>query len=157
MAYGVNMKRFTVKTGGHLVLRRGSRVLLLRRKNTGWSDGMYALVAGHLDEGETLREAMAREAYEEAGIRIGIRDLRVVHVMHKTDGLGKGGDYVVLFFEARRWSGTVRNMEPKKCGDIGWFDLGKLPRNTTPLVRQALDMIRKRRIYSEYGFDKTMG
>ncbi|MCL5427848.1 MAG: NUDIX domain-containing protein [Candidatus Marsarchaeota archaeon] len=146
------MEKFTVKTGGHLVLRKGARVLLLRRANTGWDDGKFALVAGHLEEGETLRESMVREAREEIGIRLRPDSLRVVHVMHKTGRMHMGEDYVVLFFEARRWSGRVRNMEPDKCSGIGWFSIRRLPKNTSPLERQALGSIRKGVIYSEYGF-----
>ncbi|MCL5008281.1 MAG: NUDIX domain-containing protein [Candidatus Marsarchaeota archaeon] len=146
------MKRFTVKAGSWLVLRKGGNVLMIKRKNTGWHDGDYALVSGHLEPGETLREAMAREAKEEVGISISIKDLKPVHVMQKTDGIGKGGDYVVVFFEAHRWKGIPRNMEPDRCSDVVWFDLKKLPENTVPLARHALKMIDDGKPYSEFGF-----
>jgi len=37
------------------------KVLLLRRYNTGFKDGMYSLVAGHVDEGENFTQALIRE------------------------------------------------------------------------------------------------
>ncbi len=146
------MKRFSVKTGSWLILRKGRRILMTKRKGTGWNDGNYAVVSGHLEPGETLREAAVREAREEVGIFIAVKNLKAVHVLHKTDGIGKEGDYVVVFFEARKWDGKPRNMEPDKCSGIKWFDLGRLPRNTAPLLRHALKKIKDKQLYSEFGF-----
>lgn len=41
-------ERFKVVPAVYLVLRRGEGVLLLRRANTGYQDGKYSLIAGHL-------------------------------------------------------------------------------------------------------------
>jgi NAD+ diphosphatase len=36
-----------------------------------WPDGMYSLLAGFVEPGETIEAAVRREVYEEAGIRVG--------------------------------------------------------------------------------------
>jgi 8-oxo-dGTP diphosphatase len=54
----------------YLILRRDSQVLLLKRANTGYQDGKYSLIAGHLEGDELATEATAREAKEEAGISV---------------------------------------------------------------------------------------
>lgn len=37
----------------------------------GWPEGMYSLLAGFVEPGETLEAAVRREVFEEAGIRVG--------------------------------------------------------------------------------------
>jgi NAD+ diphosphatase len=44
----------------------GDRVLLGRQ--SGWPEGMYSLLAGFMEPGETVEEAVRREVLEEAGI-----------------------------------------------------------------------------------------
>jgi hypothetical protein len=43
-------------------------------------------------------------------------------------------------------------MEPHKCDDLRWFELNKLPENIIPYVKQAIDNIRNKKFYSEYGW-----
>lgn len=47
----------------------GDSVLLGRQP--GWDEGMYSLLAGFVEPGETIEEAVRREVHEESGIRVG--------------------------------------------------------------------------------------
>lgn len=40
-------------------------------RQTGWPEGMYSALAGFIDQGETIEEAVRREVSEETGVRIG--------------------------------------------------------------------------------------
>ncbi|AKS47357.1 NAD+ diphosphatase [Octadecabacter temperatus] len=40
-------------------------------RSPGWPEGMYSLLAGFVEPGETMEAAVRREVFEEAGIRIG--------------------------------------------------------------------------------------
>ena len=51
-----------------LVIDRQGRALLGRQPV--WTPGMYSCLAGFVEPGETLEEAVAREVWEEAGIRV---------------------------------------------------------------------------------------
>ncbi|MBI4020684.1 MAG: NUDIX domain-containing protein [Candidatus Aenigmarchaeota archaeon] len=143
------MAHVLVTPAAHLVLTRGDLILLLRRFNTGWGDGNYSLVAGHLNGQETLRDAMAREAEEEAGLRLRPDDLDIVHVMHR---LNNGNERIDFFLSPRQWHGEPTNKEPHKCDDMRWFPMPELPANVVPYVRHALDCIRRNVTYSEFGW-----
>ena len=45
----------------HLYLVQDNTVLLMRRCNTGYQDGRYGLVAGHVEPGEDFIDAIIRE------------------------------------------------------------------------------------------------
>lgn len=139
----------------YLVLIKNGSILLLRRHNTGYQDGNYSLIAGHLDGNEPLTTAMTREAQEEAGIDIDPKDLTLVHTMHMRSELRGSTDdeRINIYFAAKAYNGEPRNTEPHKCDDLRWFDLNSLPQNIIPHVRVALEHIRNNRSYSEFGWD----
>ena len=60
--------RHTIIPAVYLILERDNKILMLRRFNTGYCDGQYSLVAGHVDAGESVTTTMIREAREEANI-----------------------------------------------------------------------------------------
>ena len=76
-------ERFRAIVAVHLFLLHGDAILLLRRFDTGYEDGNYSVIAGHLDGGEEVIAAAVREAWEEAGIRVAPADVAVVGVMHR--------------------------------------------------------------------------
>lgn len=132
----------------HIFLHRGDQILMLRRYNTGYEDGNYSVVAGHLDGGETIKRAAIREAKEEVGIEIQSEDLRIVGVMHRRSN----DERVDFFLATHKWSGEPRNQEPGKCDQIAWFSVDQIPRNTIPYVRRALENYRNGIWFDEYGW-----
>lgn len=132
----------------YLILVTDGKILLSRRFQTGYGDGKYSLPAGHVEEGETLREAASREIREEIGLSIKSADFKLVHVMHR-----KEDDIRVdYFFTAGKYRGTPVNREPDKCDDLGWFPLNNLPQNTIPYIRKALENYQKNIFYEEFGW-----
>ena len=130
---------FLAPVAVHLLLVKDDRILLLRRYNTGYEDGNYSVVAGHIDGGEDLKTAIIREAREEAGIAVSRPNLEVVGVIHF-----KGNtEYVHFFLKASTWSGEITNMEPEKCDELKWFGIRDLPDSTIPYVRRGIDNYRE--------------
>lgn len=128
-------ERFQLLATIHLLLIREGKILLLRRFNTGYEDGNYSVIAGHLDGNEEIKAAMIREAYEEAGIKLREQDLEVVGVMHRR----ASNERIDFFLTATAWSGEITNNEPDKCDQLDWFDINRLPQNVIPYVRKAID------------------
>ena len=135
----------------YLILLDGERVLLLRRANTGFEDGNYSLIAGHVEVGESAGAAMIREAREEVGITLALADLEFAHTQHRRSAAGRA--YFDLYFIARRWVGEPSNVEPSKCDDMRWFALTDLPNNLTSFVRLVLaEHLPHGSAYSEWGW-----
>jgi len=112
----------------HLILRRDGRIVMLRRANTGYGDGLLHLPSGHLERDESVIDGVIREAKEEIGVVVEPSALLCVHVMHRGDPAGN--DRVGFFFEADRWEGEPRNQEPEKCSELVWVDPVALPEDT---------------------------
>ena len=140
-------KRFTSRVAVYLVLTKDDQVLLTLRQNTGFADGLYGLASGHVEENETIKHAMIREAEEEIGIHIKPDDLKLAHIMqHKSQS-----HYIDFYFHCYSFQGEPLNCEPEKCGDVRFFPKDKLPENLIVNVRQALQLINIGSNYSEYG------
>ena len=132
----------------HMFFFRDQEILLLRRFNTGYEDGKYSLVAGHLDAGESVTQAAIREAAEEAGVTLKPDDIQVVHIMNRKSEDGR----VDFFVRVKSWIGEITNQEPDKCDDLAWFPLTALPDNMIPYVRAALERCQQGLNYSEFGW-----
>lgn len=140
--------RFKLVSAVHLFLMKNDKILLLRRFNTGYEDGKYSIIAGHLDGGEEIKRAMIREAKEEVGINIKIEDLTVVHVMHRLSS----DERVDFFLQCSKWSGDIRNMETNKCDELKWFPINNLPENVIPYVKKAISNYRDNIWFDSFGW-----
>ena len=145
-------ERFRPYAAVYLVLEKDGKILMAKRKNTGYQDGNYSLVSGHLDGGESATEALIREVQEEAGIRLKENDLKVVYVLHR---LGDR-EYIDIYMKTDHWEGEIKNMEPEKCEELKWFPKDNLPENTVPEVRVVLEDIEKGLFYGEQGFKNKL-
>ncbi|MCM3811906.1 methyltransferase domain-containing protein [Streptomyces sp. DR7-3] len=126
----------------HLILRRGGDVLLARRANTGYADGLLHAPSGHVEDGEDVRAALLRETAEEVGLSLAPDEVRAVLVLqHKAPtGAARTG----WFFEAEVGEGGPEpvNREPEKCSELGWFPLDALPDDMVAYCRAGLDAYR---------------
>jgi 8-oxo-dGTP diphosphatase len=145
--YKKNRKGSSVNS--YLILEQEGKILCQLRKNTGYCDGMWSLVAGHVEEGEGATAAMVREAKEEIGIEIEPSHLKAVHVMHRKSNRPN----VDIFFTCSSWKGAIHNREPEKCEKLEFFAREALPPQTIDYIKSALDHISQGNCYSEQGWD----
>jgi 8-oxo-dGTP pyrophosphatase MutT (NUDIX family)/N-acetylglutamate synthase-like GNAT family acetyltransferase len=146
-------ERFTLPSAVHLFMLRDGKVLLLRRFNTGYEDGNYSVVAGHLDGGERVKAAMVREAREEVGVKIDPRDLQVVGIMHRLSD----DERIDFFLAVSDWAGDLVNREPHRCDQLRWAYLDALPKNMIPYIRRALENFRRGIWFDSFGWEGDGG
>lgn len=145
------MNRINVIPASYLILLKDNQILLSRRFNTGYEDGTYSLVAGHLEENETFMECLIREAQEEIGIEINPNQAKISHIMHrKTDP--SFPNRIDKFYTVSNWKGDIKNLEPNKCDDISWHDINNLPPNIIPYIKFAIESSLNNKKHSEYGW-----
>lgn len=138
------------KSAVHLFFIQDEQILLLCRANTGYMDGYFSVVAGHIEPGETVLEATIREAGEEAGLGLDPENIEVVQVMQRCDG----DERIDFFVRVHAWEGEIRNKEPEKCDGLEWYPLDALPENTVPYIRQALLNYRQGVWFDSFGWEK---
>ncbi len=143
-------QRFQTPVAVHVLLLRGNNVLLLQRMDTGYEDGNYSVVGGHLDGGETVRQAAVRETLEEAGVAVDLKDVNVVGVMHRR---AHNEERIDFFVAVDRWQGEIENREPHKCAELSWHSFDRLPENVIPYVRQALTNFRRGVWFGSFGWE----
>lgn len=141
--------RFKAIPAVFLVLVRDNKILLQRRYKSGWEDGKYTFVSGHVECNETPSQALIREAREEVGIDIQPKNLTPVHFMYRN---GTDTARMDMYFKASKWTGEIENLEPEKHDRIEWFMIDNLPNNTTQIVKFFLEKWKKKEIYSEFGW-----
>ena len=130
-----------------LILYHRGQILLL--KQTKPNGGNYTLVGGNIENGESARQCLVREAFEEAGIILKPKDLQLVHVLQKVKN---DEQRIVLYFKAYRWEGELKARETHKFKEAEWFHLDMLPKNLTDTVRKVLEEYRQGNLFSEEKF-----
>jgi NAD+ diphosphatase len=114
-----------------VLIRRGDEVLLARGRN--FKSDFYGLIAGFVETGETLEEAVAREAFEETGVKI-----TNIHYFGSQPWPYPCG--LMVGFNADYVSGDI-HLQASEIAKGGWFRKDNLP--TIPeklsIARMLLD------------------
>ena len=132
----------------HVVVRRGSAILLLRRARTGYLDGWYALPGGHLARGESVRDCAARELREETGLVVDAEALLPLVALPYRAGDEQG---INLLFECSSFAGEPVLAEPQLFDDLRWCAPDALPARTVPYLADALRMAASGEWFREFG------
>lgn len=142
--------RFKLVSGVFILLLKDNKIFLSKRINTGYNDGLFSIVGGHMEGNETAREACAREVFEETGAKINVKNLKFVNICH----IITNDERMHISFTIDKWEGEVKNNEPEKASEAGWFPLDNLPENLTSESKATIDWYKKGVTYSEFGWEK---
>jgi NAD+ diphosphatase len=114
-----------------MLVERGDRILLATR--AGPSSGFYSCLAGFVEPGETLEQAVAREVEEEVG-------LAVDDVRYFGSQPWPFPSQLMVGFTARSERGELR-LDPGELADAGWYRADALPPVPQPytIARTLID------------------
>jgi NAD+ diphosphatase len=100
-----------------VLVKRGDRILLAR--SPGFPPGMYSVLAGFVEPGESIEEAISREVCEEVGVE-------VENVRYFGSQPWPFPHSLMIGFTADYAGGELR-VEPDEIEDAGWFEADDLP------------------------------
>ena len=114
-----------------VLIARGEELLLSRSPH--FPDGVYSILAGFVEPGETLEEAVEREIAEEVGLRV--KDIRYV-----ASQPWPFPHSLMLGFRAEYAGGELK-MDPEELEDAGWYRPPDLPGLPSPasIARRLID------------------
>ena len=100
------------------------RVLLTHRSPARtWYPDVWDLPGGHIEAGESAERAVTRELLEELGIVVDEPDIEPI-----AGDVAAGSDLRLSVYRVHHWQGQPFNACPMEHDQIGWFELGDLPK-----------------------------
>ena len=112
-----------------VIVRDGSVLLVHRAPWVRFFPDAWDLFGGHVDDGESLEEALRREATEELGIEV-----------LSCSPMGQVNDPVepatIHVYAVQDWEGEPANLAPEEHTELRWFSASSLPES------EALDAYR---------------
>lgn len=123
-----------------VLVEKGNKVLLARA--TRFKENIYSVLAGFVEPGETLEEAVEREVYEEVGIEV--KDIRYFGSQP-----WPFPDALMIAFMAKYKRGRI-NINRDEIVDARWFSWDNLPDipGNISIARRMIDWFIERHKYT---------
>ena len=107
-----------------VMIQKDGKILIGKRKATAsHGPNEYSLPGGHIEPGESFKEAIERETLEEAGVKI--KNIKFLCVVN-TDAY-KGHQAILVNFLADWESGEPTDFPDENIGEWKWCDMENLP------------------------------
>lgn len=100
-----------------VLIEKGDEILLARGPH--FAKGMYSILAGFVDPGETLEQCVQREVFEEVGLRID-------ELKYFGSQSWPFPNSLIIAFTCQWKSGEIKK-DPQEIEDAQWFKKGDLP------------------------------
>jgi NAD+ diphosphatase len=114
-----------------VAVQKGDQILLARASR--FPDGMYSVLAGFVEPGESLEQCVRREVKEEVGIE-------VKNIRYFGSQPWPFPNSLMVGFTAAYAGGKIR-IDQKEIVDAGWFKVEKLPKipDKISIARRLID------------------
>jgi len=124
--------------GINIFVIKNSQILLGKRKN-GYGAGTWGLPGGHLETGEAMKDAAARELMEETGLTA--KSFEFSNIFNDRNSYPH---HLQVGFMAQDVTGDLVLKEPDRCEEWKWFNVDELPKDLFPShVKQIENFIKK--------------
>ena len=126
------------KSGANVILIKDGKILLLLRSDKSrWMPGVYGPPGGHIDPGESPKQAAVRETYEESGLTVKSADLELLVQRTKHD-FG-----MVYYYITDKFVGNGVTLSYEHKG-FSWANWEKIQELDTTFEPDVLALIKKR-------------
>jgi len=125
---------------GAFILNEKNQILLSKRsKKSRNKAGYWTIPGGRVEFFEKVEDALKREIKEELGI-----DIKIIKLLSVTNDIinEENQHWISPQFLCKIVKGTPKNLEPKKCDEIKWFDIDNLPDKLTNTTMNGLKYLK---------------
>lgn len=120
---------------GALIFNEEGKIFLAKRGPACRNErGKWEIPGGAVQFNEIFREAVKREAYEEYGIKIAVKELLDIqdHIIPDEKQHWVSPTYICEIIE-----GEPHIKEPEKCTQIGWFSIKEAKKLDLSIITKA--------------------
>jgi 8-oxo-dGTP pyrophosphatase MutT (NUDIX family) len=139
-------RRFRTILTARLLLEYREHFLFLQQ--TPRNGGGFTLPGGKIEGEEFTKEALIREVFEEVGIVVSSKNLKLIHVTHrKIDSVVE----IIFFFHCRQnWLGEPTVKEPEKFQNAVWLPMDEPPAKLTSVLTHSLEAWKSGKLFSQF-------
>ncbi|OGH18131.1 MAG: hypothetical protein A3C22_02860 [Candidatus Levybacteria bacterium RIFCSPHIGHO2_02_FULL_37_10] len=111
------------KVGIGIIVKKGNKILVGKRKKTPLGKGTLGFPGGHLEFGESFEDAVKREVFEETEIRVkNIKFASATNDIYQEESK----HYITIYMTCDYAFGKVGNKEKSKCEGWEWISWNSL-------------------------------
>ena len=118
---------------GFVMSEDGLSLLLLEKGRPQFLKGKWVGIGGHVDEGETFEQAMARECFEEAGLEVPLSSWVLLKVVERPNA-------VIAMFAARHDLSHAHTKTDEQVKVFSWDEVDQL--QTSDGTQEVMDLVR---------------
>lgn len=136
----------------NLLFMHNHHVLLLRRATeVHLFPGHWHGPAGKIEKGESPKQAIIREAFEEIGVKVDpFLGAVVINKAQNFDNTELIWKEIGLFFVVKNSQEIPTRKEPHLHDAMEWFDVNQLPDPMIPVVKFGIRQYVRGELYGEY-------
>lgn len=136
-----------------LVENKAGQYLFQKRQNTGYLDGAWdAAASGHVEEGETAKEAALRELKEEIGLEVKKDAMKFVGVCHRFDESVVYYDFYFHVIVSDALVSQIKICESHKISQIDWLSPKQIQGKVIDYVGKMIENYQAGIHYEEWGW-----